>query len=104
LLPVPVFSAGRYVAIKAARNTSLQLDHNVLRSAAYLDTVSISRRPERAKREPSAGTFAERIGRSFRCTPTDRADRGDGPFLQIGRIDVSAAIEEIQRLVQHGAI
>src|SRR6202790_5493236 len=67
LLQVPGFlSAGRYVALKGGPKylAIYELeDHNVLRSAAYLDTVKYQPSPERAK----AGT--SRVGRNFLRTP-----------------------------------
>ena len=73
-------------------------DHNVLRSAAYLDTVKYQPSPQRTK----IGT--SRVGRNFlrnayrqifpmHTNPIEQTV-AMAPFLQMGRIDVSAAIEE----------
>ena len=63
LLEVPGFlSAGRYVAVRGGPKylAVYELeDHNVLRSAAYLDTVKYQPSPQRAK------TGTSRIGRNF---------------------------------------
>ena len=77
LLEVPGFlSAGRYMALKGGPKYLAMYeleDHNVLRSAAYLDTVKYQPSPQRTK----IGT--SRVGRnflrnayhrSFLCTPT----------------------------------
>src|SRR6266704_3063058 len=63
LLQVPGFlSAGRYVALKGAPKylAIYELeDHNVLRSAAYLDAVKYRPSPERSR------TGTSRVGRNF---------------------------------------
>jgi hypothetical protein len=102
LLQVPGFlSAGRYIAVKGAPKYLAMYeleDHNVLRSTAYLDTVKYQPSPQRVK----IGT--SRIGRNFlrnayrqifpvHTNPIEQTVEM-APFLQIGRIDVSAAIEE----------
>ena len=102
LLEVPGFlSAGRYRAVKGGPKYLAMYeleDHNVLRSAAYLDTVKYQPSPQRAK----IGT--SRIGRNFlrnayrqifpvHTNPIEQTVAMT-PFLQMGRIDVSAAIEE----------
>ncbi len=55
LLQVPGFlSAGRYIAVKGAPKYLAMYeleDHNVLRSAAYLDTVKYQPSPQRAMQE-----------------------------------------------------
>jgi hypothetical protein len=102
LLQVPGFlSAGRYVALKGGPKylALYELeDHNVLRSAAYLDHVKYQPAPARLR----SGT--SRIGRNFlrnayrQIFPlhTDPAlqTRGMAPVLQMGRIDVPAAVDE----------
>ena len=102
LLEVPGFlSAGRYVAVKGAPKYLAMYeleDHNVLRSTAYLDTVKYQPSPQRSR----IGT--SRIGRNFLRNPyrqifpvhTDPIEQTVemAPFLQMGRIDVSCAIEE----------
>jgi len=73
-------------------------DHNVLRSTAYLDTIKYQPSPQRAR----VGT--SRIGRNFlrnlyrqifpvHTNPIEQTVEM-APFLQMGRIDVSAAVEE----------
>ena len=63
LLQVPGFlSAGRYVALKGGPKYLAIYDledHNVLRSAAYLDTVKYQPSPQRSK------TGTSRVGRNF---------------------------------------
>jgi len=102
LLDVPGFlSAGRYAAVKGGPKHLAMYeleDHNVLKSAAYLDTVKYRPSPERSR------TGTSRIGRNFlrnayrQIFPvhTDPVEQNVAmaPFLQMGRIDVSAAIEE----------
>jgi hypothetical protein len=102
LLEVPGFlSAGRYVAVKGAPKYLAMYeleDHNVLRSTAYRDTVKYQPSPQRTR----VGT--SRIGRNFlrnlyrQIFPvhTDPIEQNVemAPFLQMGRIDVSAAVEE----------
>lgn len=102
LLEVPGFlSAGRYMAIRGGPKYLAMYeleDHNVLRSAAYLDTVKYQPSAQRA----TIGT--SRIGRNFlrnayrqifpvHTHPVEQTV-AMAPFLQMGRIDVSAAIEE----------
>ena len=73
-------------------------DHNVLRSAAFLDTVRYQPSTERTR---AAGGF---VGRNYllngyrqifpaRTNPTDDT-MGPAPFLQMGRIDIAASMEE----------
>src|ERR1700730_8492230 len=73
LLEVPGFlSAGRYVAVTGGPKYLAMYeleDHNVLRSAAYLDTVKYQPSPQRAK----AGT--SRIGRNFLRNPYRQISR-----------------------------
>lgn len=102
LLSVPGFlSAGRYSALKGGPKylAIYELeDHNVLRSAAYLDTV----RYQPSAQHQSIGT--SRAARNFlrnayrqvfpvHSHPIEQT-RGMAPFLQMGRIDVPAAVEE----------
>lgn len=102
LLEVPGFlSAGRYAALKGGPRylAVYELeDHNVLRSAAYLDTVKYQPSAERQRHGTS------RIGRNFlrngyrqifpsHTHPIEQT-RGPAPVLQMGRIDVPAAVEE----------
>src|SRR6202166_4237203 len=100
LLQVPGFlSAGRYLALKGAPKylATYELeDHNVLRSAAYLDTVKYQPSEQRSK------TGTSRVGRNLlrnayrQIFPvhTDPIEQtmGMSPVLQMGRIDVSAAV------------
>lgn len=102
LLQVPGFlSAGRYMALRGAPKylAIYELeDVNVLLTAAYLDTVKY--RPSAAREK----TGTSRIGRNFlrnayrQIFPvhTDPATQTapPAPVLQMGRIDVSAAVEE----------
>jgi hypothetical protein len=102
LLQVPGFlSAGRYVALKGAPRylAIYELeDQNVLRSAAYLDAVKYQPSEQRSK------TGTSRIGRNFlrnayrQIFPmhTDPIEQtmGMSPVLQMGRIDILAAVEE----------
>ena len=102
LLEVPGFlSAGRYMALKGGPKYLAMYeleDHNVLSSAAYLDTVKYQPSPQRTK----IGT--SRVGRNFlrnayrqifpvHTHPIEQTV-AMAPFLQMGRIDVSVAIEE----------
>jgi hypothetical protein len=102
LLQVPGFlSAGRYLALKGAPKylAIYELeDHNVLRSAAYLDAVKYQPSSQRSK----IGT--SRVGRNFlrnayrQIFPvhTDPIEQTMemSPVLQMGRIDIPAAVEE----------
>ena len=102
LLTVPGFlGAGRYVALKGGPKylAIYELeDHNVLRSAAYLDAVKYQPSPERSR----IGT--SRVGRNFlrnayrQIFPvhTDPIEQTMemAPVLQMGRIDIPAAVEE----------
>ena len=94
-------SAGRYVALKGAPKylAIYELeDHNVLRSAAYLDTVKYQPSTQRSK----IGT--SRVGRNFlrntyrQIFPihTDPIDQTMemAPVLQMGRIDIPGAVGE----------
>jgi hypothetical protein len=102
LLRVPGFlGAGRYVAAKGGPKylAIYELeDHNVLRSAAYLDAVKYQPSPLRSQNGTS------RIGRNFlrnayrqifpvHTSPIEQT-RGMAPVLQMGRIDVPILVEE----------
>src|SRR3954462_173097 len=102
LLGVPGFlGAGRYAALKGGPKylAIYELeDHNVLRSAAYLDTVKYQPSPERSK------TGTSRVGRNFlrhayrqffprNAAPIDQTMEM-APVLQMGRIDIPGAVEE----------
>ena len=102
LLQIPGFlSAGRYSALKGGPRylAIYELeDHNVLRSAAYLDSL---------KYQPSAGrqkSGTSRIERNFlrnayrqifpaHTHPIEQTAEM-APALQMGRIEVSSAVEE----------
>src|SRR4051812_32945115 len=102
LLEVPGFlSAGRYVALKGEPKylAIYELeDHNVLRSAAYLDAVKYQPSAARSK------TGTSRVGRNFLRNayrqiypmPTAPIEQrmGMSPVLQRGRIDTPSAVEE----------
>jgi hypothetical protein len=102
LLRVPGFlSAGRYAALKGGPKylAIYELeDHNVLRSAAYLDAVKYQPGPIRAQ------TGTSRVGRNFlrnayrqiypvHTSPIEQTG-GMAPVLQMGRIDVPILVEE----------
>jgi hypothetical protein len=102
LLQIPGFlSAGRYQALKGGPKylAIYELeDHNVLRSSAYLDQVKYQPSPARQK------TGSSRIGRNFlrnayrqilpvHSDPIEQT-APMAPVLQMGRIDVSSAVEE----------
>jgi hypothetical protein len=102
LLAVPGFLSGaRYRALRGGPKYLAMYeleDHNVLRSAAFLDTVRYQPSPWRVRTSPSS------IGRNFllngyrqifpaRTNPAD--DPAEPPrFLQMGRMDIVAAMEE----------
>ncbi|HEY1796028.1 MAG TPA: hypothetical protein VGG57_07900, partial [Stellaceae bacterium] len=102
LLAIPGFlSAGCYVALKGGpKNLALyELETpDVLRTAAFLDTVRF--RPSTQRVRASGGT----IGRNYlingyrQIFPTKthpiEMTQGPAPFLQMGRIDISSAMEE----------
>ena len=102
LLAVPGFlGAGRYVAVKGGpKNLALyELETpDVLRTAAFLDGVRFRPSPTRVK--ASGGT----VGRNYlingyrQIFPTKtqpiEMTQGPAPFLQMGRIDIGAAMEE----------
>jgi hypothetical protein len=102
LLSVPGFlSGGRYEALKGSPKylALYELeDHNVLRSAAYLDAVKYKPSSGRERAGPS------RTGRNFlrncyrqihpmHTNPVEQT-RGPAPFLQMGRIGIPAMVEE----------
>lgn len=102
LLQIPGFlSAGRYTALKGGPKylAIYELeDHNVLRSAAYLNSLKYQPSAQRQK------TGTSRIGRNFlrnayrqiypvHTHPIEQT-AGMAPVLQMGRIDVSSAVEE----------
>jgi hypothetical protein len=111
LLEVPGFlSAGRYAAIKGGPKYLAMYeleDHNVLRSAAYLDTVKYQPSPQRTK----IGT--SRVGRNFlrnayrqifpmHTNPIEQTV-AMAPFLQNGADRCFRGDRgRVQRLVQYG--
>jgi hypothetical protein len=102
LLAIPGFlSAGVYVALKGApKHLALyELETpDVLRTAAFLDGVRY--RPSAQRVRASGGT----IGRNYLIngyrqifpvkTHPIEMTQGPAPFLQMGRIDISSAMEE----------
>ena len=94
-------SAGRYEAVRGGPKylAIYELeDHNVLRSSAYLDSQKYQPSPARQK------TGTSRIGRNFlrnayrqifpvHTNPIEQTVEM-APFLQMGRIDIPAVIEE----------
>jgi hypothetical protein len=111
LLQVPGFlSAGRYSAVKGSPKylAIYELeDHNVLRTAAYLDTVKY--RPSAARQKyGTSGAGRNFLRNAYRqifplhTNPVEQT-AAMAPALQMGRIDVPSAVEGgIQRLAQHG--
>jgi hypothetical protein len=102
LLKVPGFlSAGRYVALRGGPKYLAMYeldDHHVLRTADFLDTVRYKPSPDRKK--VSGG----HVGRNFllngyrqifpaRTDPIENT-MGMAPFLQMGRMDIPAHMEE----------
>ncbi len=102
LLAVPGFlSAGRYVALKGGPKylAMYELETvDVLKTAAFLDGLRF--RPSARRVAASGGT----IGRNYlingyrqifpRKTHPIEQTQGPEPFLQMGRIDIPAAMEE----------
>lgn len=102
LLKVPGFlSAGRYVALKGGPKHLAMYeleDHNVLKSADFLDTVRYKPSPSRSK---ISGGHAGRnyIINAYRQifparTQPIESTMGASPFLQIGRMDIAQAMED----------
>ncbi|HEY8290150.1 MAG TPA: hypothetical protein VIG49_12840 [Acetobacteraceae bacterium] len=102
LTAVPGFISGsRYRALRGGPKYLAMYeleDHNVLRSAAFLDTIRYLPSPRRTQVSPSS------IGRNFllngyrqifpvKTHPADNTME-PAPFLQIGRIDIAASMEE----------
>ena len=102
LLAVPGFlSAGRYEAVKGGpKYLALHEleDHNVLRSTAYLDAVKYrpSAARERAGTSRIATDFLRNAYRQILPVHTSPVEgtREPAPFLQMGRIDIPAMVEE----------
>jgi hypothetical protein len=102
LLQVPGFlSAGRYSAVKGSPKylAIYELeDHNVLRTAAYLDTVKY--RPSAARQKyGTSGAGRNFLRNAYRqifplhTHPVEQT-AAMAPALQMGRIDVPSAVEE----------
>jgi hypothetical protein len=102
LTSVPGFlSGGRYVALKGGPKYLAMYeleDHHVLRSAAFLDEVRYTPSPWRQK------TSGGHVGRNYilnayrqifpaRANPVEATGEMP-PYLQMGRMDVPAAMEE----------
>lgn len=102
LLQVPGFlSAGRYVALRGGPRYLAMYeleDHNVLKSAAFLDELRY--RPSPLRQKSSGG----HVGRNYiingyrqifpaRTDPIENT-MGMSPYLQMGRIDIPQAVEE----------
>ncbi|WP_428484435.1 hypothetical protein [Rhodopila sp.] len=102
LLAVPGFlSAGRYRALRGGPRYLAMYeleDHNVLHSAAFLDTV---RYQPSVRRLAASGSTAGRnfLLNCYRQIFPAKTDPADSPselprYLQMGRIDVMASMEE----------
>jgi hypothetical protein len=102
LLQVPgCLSAGRYVALRGGPKYLAMYeleDHNVLKSAAFLDELRY--RPSPLRQKSSGG----HVGRNYiinayrqifpaRTNPIENT-MGMSPYLQMGRIDISRHMEE----------
>jgi len=102
LAQVPGFISGaRYRALRGGPKYLAMYeleDHNVLRSAAFLDTVRYQPSPRRTKVSPS------HVGRNFllngyrqifpvKTNPADNTME-PAPFLQMGRIDIASHMED----------
>src|SRR3954452_23742165 len=102
LLAIPGFLSGaRYRALRGGPKYLAMYeleDHNVLRSAAFLDTVRYQPSPRRAMVSPSS-TGRNFLLNGYRQIFPARTDPADNPteppkFLQMGRMDIAAAMEE----------
>jgi hypothetical protein len=102
LLAVPGFlSAGRYRALRGGPKYLAMYeleDHNVLRSAAFIDTVRYQPSERRATTSPSA-TGRNFLLNGYRQIFPARTHPADNPaelprYLQMGRIDIIASMEE----------
>jgi antibiotic biosynthesis monooxygenase (ABM) superfamily enzyme len=102
LLAVPGFlSAGRYEALKGSPKHLVLYEleaPDVLRSPAFLDGVRF--RPSAGRAQASAGTIGRNYLRNFyrqifpmHTNPIEQT-REPAPFLQMGRIDIPAMVEE----------
>ena len=102
LLKVPGFlSAGRYRALRGGPKYLAMYeleDHNVLRSAAFLDAVRYTPTARRSTTSPSS-TGRNFLLNGYRQIFPARTDPADNPtemprYLQMGRIDIMASMEE----------
>ena len=102
LLEVPGFlSAGRYRALRGGPKYLAMYeleDHNVLRSAAFIDTVRYQPSARRLTTSPSA-TGRNFLLNGYRQIFPARTHPADNPsdlprYLQMGRIDIMASMEE----------
>ena len=102
LLAVPGFlSAGRYRALRGGPKYLAMYeleDHNVLRSAAFIDTVRYQPSERRLATSPST-TGRNFLLNGYRRIFPARTHPAENPtelprYLQMGRIDIMAAMEE----------
>jgi hypothetical protein len=102
LLTVPGFlSAGRYRALRGGPKYLAMYeleDHNVLRSAAFIDTVRYQPSTRRLETSPST-TGRNFLLNGYRQIFPAKTNPVDHPvelprYLQMGRIDVMASMEE----------
>ena len=102
LLSVPGFlSAARYRALRGGPKYLAMYeleDHNVLRSAAFIDTVRYQPSERRLATSPST-TGRNFLLNGYRQIFPAKTDPADNPnelprYLQMGRIDVMASMEE----------
>lgn len=102
LLAVPGFlSAARYRALRGGPKYLAMYeleDHNVLRSSAFIDTVRYEPSARRLVTSPSS-TGRNFLLNGYRQIFPAKTDPADNPtelprYLQMGRIDVMASMEE----------
>jgi len=102
LLAVPGFlNAGRYRALRGGPKYLAMYeleDHNVLRSAAFIDTVRYQPSERRLASSPSS-TGRDFLLNGYRQIFPARTNPAENPvdmprYLQMGRIDIIAAMEE----------
>jgi hypothetical protein len=102
LLTVPGFlTAARYRALRGGPKYLAMYeleDHNVLRSAAFIDTVRYQPTARRSATSPSA-TGRNFLLNGYRQIFPARSHPADNPtelprYLQMGRIDIMASMEE----------
>ena len=102
LLAVPGFlSAGRYRALRGGPKYLAMYeleDHNVLRSAAFIDTIRYQPSARRLAASPSS-TGRNFLLNGYRLIFPAKTHPADNPselprYLQMGRIDIAASMEE----------